>query len=79
MTTVLSKWGNSLALRIPKSVAAQLDVQDGDTVEVAVHDGAIVIRPSAPKYSIEELVEGITPRNRHEETDWGRRTGRESW
>jgi antitoxin MazE len=79
VTTILSKWGNSLALRIPKSVAAELDVQDGDAVDVAVHNGAIVIRPAAAKYSIEELVEGITPRNRHSKTDWGHRTGRESW
>ena len=79
MTTLLAKWGNSLALRIPKSVAAAVDVRDGDAVDVSVQDGAIVIRPAVRRYSIEDLAEGITSKNRHEETDWGGPQGKESW
>lgn len=79
MTTQLAKWGNSLALRIPKSVAAELDVQDGDAVDIAVQDGTIVIRPTASRHSIEDLAEGITSRNRHSPIDWCRRVGNESW
>jgi antitoxin MazE len=79
VTTWVSKWGNSLALRIPKTLAAELNVQDGDAVDVSLEGGAIVVRPAARRYSIDDLVEGIIPRNRHKETDWGTRTGRETW
>ena len=79
MTTLVSKWGHSLAVRIPKSVAAELNVADGDAVELSVEDGAIIVRPRARRYSIEDLVDGISPRNRHKESEWGNPAGRESW
>jgi antitoxin MazE len=79
MTTLIAKWGNSLAVRIPKNLAAEVNVQDGDPVEVSVEAGALVVRPQAKRYSIDELVEGITPKNRHGETDWGKPTGKEIW
>jgi antitoxin MazE len=60
-------------------VAAEARVDEGDTVDVSVKNGAIVIRPSAPTYSLEELVAGITPRNRHDESEWGTPSGREVW
>lgn len=79
MTTRVARWGNSLALRIPKSVAAEFNVRDGDAVHVSVQDGAIVVRPAATRYTIEELVAGITPKKRHRETDWGLAAGNEAW
>jgi antitoxin MazE len=79
MTTRLARWGNSLALRIPKSVAAEVNVQDGDPVDVSVQDGAIVVRPAARRYTIEELVAGVTPKKRHSATEWGRAVGYEAW
>jgi mRNA interferase MazF len=50
-TTQISRWGNSLGLRLPKSVAREAQVDEGDTVAVSVRNGAIVIRPSRPTYS----------------------------
>jgi antitoxin MazE len=79
MTTQIAKWGNSLAVRIPKSLAAEVNVQDGDAVEVSVEAGALVVRPQPKRYSIEELVEGITRENRHGEIDWGKPVGKEVW
>ena len=79
MITLVSRWGNSLGVRISKSVAAAVSVQDGDEVEVTVQDGAIVIRPAVKRYTIEELASGITPKNRHEATDWGTPRGKEVW
>jgi antitoxin MazE len=79
MTTLVSKWGNSLGIRISKSVAAAVSVQDGDEVDVTVQEGAIIIRPAVKRYTLEELVEGITPRNRHAEVDWGAPKGKEVW
>ena len=79
MTTQLAKWGNSLALRIPKSVAAEANVQDGDAVDVSVQNGAIVVRPAARRYTIEELVADMTPAKRLRETVWGPPAGNEEW
>ena len=78
-TTQVAKWGNSLGLRLPKSVALEAQVDEGDTVDVSVKNGVIVIRPSRPAYSLEQLVARITPRNRHSETDWGTPVGHETW
>lgn len=78
-TTQISKWGNSLGLRLPKSVAREAQLDEGDTVEVSVDNGAIVIRPTRPEYTLDELVARITPRNRHRESDWGASLGHEVW
>jgi antitoxin MazE len=77
--TQLAKWGNSLGLRLPKSVALEAQVGEGDTVDVSVKNGVIVVRPSRPTYSLEQLVAKITPRNRHNESDWGPPVGDEAW
>jgi antitoxin MazE len=76
----ISKWGNSLAVRIPQAIAKQASLSEGDCVALALDgDGAIVLRPTRRKYKLSELVSGITPKNRHRETDWGRPRGGESW
>ena len=77
--TQIAKWGNSLGLRLPKSVALEAQVDEGDTVDVSVKNGAIVVRPNRPTYSLEQLVAKITPRNRHSESDWGTPVGDEVW
>ena len=51
MTAAIQKWGNSLALRIPSAVARQMQVQNGDAVEMSVESGALTIRAARPKYS----------------------------
>ena len=79
MTTQIAKWGNSLGLRLPKSVTQEARIGEGDTVEVSVKNGAIVIRPSRPTYSLEDLVSKITVKNRHDESDWGAPRGGEAW
>lgn len=79
MTTQVAKWGNSLAVRLPRAVAAEADLRDGDAVDVTVQGGAIVVRPAARRYSIDDLVDGITARNRHSETDWDGPVGNETW
>lgn len=79
MPTQIAKWGNSLGLRIPKTVAEQAEIAEGDAVDVAVENGAIVIRPARPRFELRQLVNAITPRNRHDESDWGEPAGRELW
>jgi antitoxin MazE len=77
--TQIAKWGNSLGLRLPKRVAVEAQVDEGDTVVISVKNGAIVIRPSRPTYSLDRLVTKITRRNRHNESDWGSAVGDELW
>jgi len=79
MVTQIAKWGNSLGLRLPKALAVEAQIEDGDTVDVSVQNGTIVIRPAKPTYALEDLVARITRKNRHDETDWGAPVGRESW
>jgi antitoxin MazE len=77
--TQIARWGNSLGLRLPRSIAREARLDAGDKVDVSVTNGAIVIRPSRPSYSLEELVSKITPRNRHGESGWGKPADNESW
>jgi antitoxin MazE len=78
--TTVSKWGNSLAVRIPLGVAKQASLSEGDSVALALDgDGAIVLRPTRRRYELSDLVSRIKPKNRHRETDWGRPQGGELW
>ncbi|MFN7936350.1 MAG: AbrB/MazE/SpoVT family DNA-binding domain-containing protein [Bryobacteraceae bacterium] len=79
ITTQIAKWGNRLGLRLPKAVAAEANTGEGDTVEVSVREGEILIRAVRPGYSLEELVSKITRRNAHREMDWGKPFEREQW
>jgi antitoxin MazE len=73
----LAKWGNSLAVRIPKDVAEQARLREGDSIVIEALEGRVELRPAERVPSLEELVAKITPENRHEETDWGRDRGKE--
>jgi antitoxin MazE len=78
--TTVSKWGNSLAVRIPQTIARQARLSEGDCLTLALdRDGSIVLRSTRPRYELSELVAAITPKNRHQETEWGRPKGEESW
>jgi antitoxin MazE len=81
MKVEFRKWGNSLALRIPRDFANDIGARDGKAAEMTVADGKLVVEVAKPKrnrrYTIEQLVAGITPENRHEEIDWGPDVGAE--
>jgi antitoxin MazE len=78
MKTQIQKWGNSLAIRIPKPFASQLQLEAETPVELEVDDGRLVVR-AANAPTLEELVAQITPENVHGETDWGGPVGKEVW
>jgi len=71
------KWGNSLAVRIPKAVAQKARVQEGDSIVIEALDGQIRVRRTERVPTLEELVARITPENRYGETAWGRERGKE--
>ena len=77
METQVGKWGNSLAVRIPQAFARETRLEEGTTVDVSASDGRLIVTPIRPRYSLDELVAGITPENRHAETDWGEPVGKE--
>ena len=79
MRTQVSKWGNSLGVRIPKAYAKEVGLSQGATVEMKVSGRNLVLAPARREYSLEELIARITPKNRHMETDWGGPVGNESW
>ena len=79
MKTKIQKWGNSLAIRIPKAFASEMGLRQDSAVEVSINDNELVIRPSSPQYTLETLVAGITKKNRHSEEDFGVPAGGEVW
>ncbi len=79
MRTKIQKWGNSLALRIPKSFAEEIHVGPGSTVDLSINDGTLVVRPvDTPRYRLEDLLDQITAENLHEEISTGSPVGREA-
>jgi antitoxin MazE len=80
MKARIQKWGNSLALRIPKSFAAETHLEQGTLVEVSLHDGKLLVTPlSPPTITLEELLKHVTPQNLHHEVDMGPAVGGEVW
>lgn len=80
MTTKVQRWGNSLALRIPKSFAKDVHLEKGATVNLTIDDGRLVIEPSSKsRYSLAGLLKNISENNLHKEVDTGGRQGREIW
>jgi antitoxin MazE len=78
--TLVKKWGNSAAVRIPASVmqATRLDLDE--VVDVREEAGRIVIEPVRQKnYDLGELLKGITSKNQHEAVDFGPAVGKEAW
>ena len=83
MIVEFCKWGNSLAVRIPKAAADAVKVSNGKRAEIIVENGALVLRPilkprRKPRYTLEELLSGMTRDNVPEEVDWGSPRGNEA-
>jgi len=80
MITRVQKWGNSLALRIPKSFAAEVGLQTDSSVEVSLADGKLVIAPIAKsKLTLKQLLMQVTDENLQHEVETGSAQGNEAW
>lgn len=77
MRSKVQKWGNSLAVRIPKPFANEIGLHPDSEVELSVREGSLVLTATRPHYRLEDLVKGITEKNRHPEIDFGPPQGRE--
>ena len=80
MKALVQRWGNDLALRIPKAVAKEISVREGDEVEMSVARGRLVVVPQQfrKEYRLEDLVAQIRPANLHKELVTERK-GQEAW
>lgn len=80
MRVRVQKWGNSLALRIPRSFAAETALDPGSEVDLTLEGGRLVITPlPEPAYRLDDLLARVTPENLHTETDTGPSVGDEVW
>lgn len=79
MRTRIQKWGNSLAVRIPRPFAEEAHIQENSAVDVSVRGGKLVVAPVEEELTLEQLVEEITDQNRHEEVGTGNAVGNEVW
>ena len=80
MQTKIKKWGNSLALRIPKLLALDVNLKQNELVNLSIDKDSIIITPIGEKeYSLEKLLKGVTKNNLHGEFNTGAPVGKENW
>ena len=79
MKTKIKKWGNSLALRIPKALAEDSHLYIGSTVDVSVQNDSLVVKSIDEKYTLENLVSKISKENVHNEVETYKSMGKEIW
>ncbi len=80
METYVKRWGNSLALRIPRPLAEEAGLREDSAVELSLEEGKLVIVPILrPHYALEALLAQVTPENLHGEVDTGAGAGGEAW
>jgi antitoxin component of MazEF toxin-antitoxin module len=70
MRARVSKWGNSLAIRLPQAAAKSLHVHEGEQVELSIKDDRLEIRAARPRYRLADLLDEITPDNQPEVLDF---------
>lgn len=78
MTCKLQKWGNSLGVRIPKSIIEKVNLEENDELIIEQQDGKIVIFPAKKKLSLNELMDKVKSSNLHNEDDF-KPKGNEVW
>jgi antitoxin MazE len=79
MRANIQKWGNSLAIRIPRLLAIEAELEENSEVDLAVVQGKLMLTPAAKSYTLDELLAEVSPKNLHSEVSTGAPTGREAW
>ncbi len=77
MEVQLSRWGNSLGIRIPKDIAGRVGFTEGTRVDMTAVDGRIVIAPTRPRYRLTDLLVNMTPQAVRGAFNWGDDVGHE--
>ncbi len=81
MLVKVQKWGNSLAVRIPKAFAGEINIFENSSVNLTLIDGSINLKPTENiyEYRLDDLVEQVNENNLHSEYDSGKPEGKEIW
>ena len=79
MRTRVQKWGNSLAVRIPKPFAEGAGLRPKSEVEVSLENGEVRLTPVRPQWKLRQLLSEVSKKNLHSEFDSGPAVGREAW
>lgn len=79
MEIKIQKWGNSLAIRIPKSYIKDINLEQGSVINILKEKDRIIIKPKQKKEKLHELLSKINSENIHDEIDTGDSSGNEIW
>jgi len=80
MQVKVQQWGNSLALRIPKTYAADIKLHKGSIIEISETEGKLVIKPiEEPEFTLKQMLAGVSKENIHHEIETGAPVGNEIW
>jgi antitoxin MazE len=82
MVTKIQKWGNSQGIRISRDVLQKAHISMGDTVDISVQTGKIIVKPAAPirgKYKLKNLLSQMPSTYKTLEENWGKAEGGEIW
>ena len=77
MQIQISRWGNSLGLRLPRALAQQIGVSEGQKVNIVAEGRRLIVEPASPRYRLEDLIANMTPQAMHDAFDWGDDVGGE--
>ena len=78
----IAKWGNSLGLRIPRGIADSLDIQVGDTLELAPAEGGLLLKKTlrrGKRYVLADILDSFACSSTHPKVDFGKPQGEEAW
>ena len=76
----LKKWGNSLAVRLPKEITSNVDLHENSTVRLDISNGSIIATPvKEAKITLDSILENITPENYGKVIDFNDPVGKEIW
>ena len=75
----VKKWLNSLGVRINKAIADKAQISENTEVDIAVSGNRLILTPLSPRYTIEDLIAGVTDENTHGEVNAGPSVGMEAW
>ena len=77
--SIVAKWGNSLAVRLPKHIVEEINLEEGSSISISVKEKNIVIALKRKKYTLDELLAGANAEDFEGELDWGEPVGEEIW
>lgn len=75
----ITKWDNSLGIRLPQTLLQQMGWQEGETLTITAQNHQIILSPTKPHYILSELLKNARPEDQHQEIEWGEAQGAENW